>query len=98
MPWRFQLDAYGQAGIVGLRHRDLFADGAFTLTRPLFGRYSAGFGMWAGAQPGIYRVDAGPRLSMRLRKNISAHLDYRQRIAGSAFPPSGPALTLAADF
>ena len=98
MPWRFQLDAYAQAGVVGVRHRDLFADGAFTLTRPLFGRYSAGFGMWGGVQPGLYRVDAGPRISMRVRDNIRVHLDYRQRLAGAASPPSGPALTLASDF
>jgi hypothetical protein len=98
MPWRFRLDAYAQAGVVGMRHRDLFADGAFTLTRPVFGRFSAGLGMWGGIQPGLYRVDAGPRVSMKVRDNINVHLDYRQRIAGTASPPSGPALTLAGDF
>jgi len=98
MPWKFELDAYAQAGIVGARRHDLFADGAFTFTRPLFGRYSAGFGMWGGVQPGLYRVDAGPRVSMKLRDNLRVHLDYRQRIAGTANPPSGPALTLAGDF
>lgn len=98
MPWRFELDAYGQAGIVGARRRDLFADGAFTFTRPVWGRYSAGFGMWGGAQPGLYRIDAGPRVTMKVRDNIRIHLDWRQRIAGSANPASGPALTLAGDF
>jgi hypothetical protein len=98
MPWQFELDAYAQAGIVGARRRDLFADGAFTFTRPVFGRYSAGFGMWGGVQPGLYRIDAGPRVSMKLRDNLRVHLDYRQRIAGTASPASGPALTLAGDF
>lgn len=98
MPWRFTLDAYVQAGIVGLRSRDYFADGAFALTRPVWGRVSAGFGMWGGAQPGLYRVDAGPRISVRVRDNIYAHADWRQRLVGSAQPSSGPALTLAADF
>src|SRR5687768_435242 len=98
MPWGFELDAYAQAGVVGIRRRDLFADGALTFTRPLFGRYSAGFGMWGGVQPGLYRVDVGPRVSMRVRRNLRVHADWRQRVAGNAEPSSGPALTLAADF
>ena len=98
MPWKFTLDAYVQGGLVGLKSRDYFVDGAFAFTRPVWGRVSAGFGVWGGAQPGIYRVDAGPRVSVRVRDNIYAHVDWRQRIAGSAQPSSGPALTLAADF
>jgi len=47
---------------------------------------------------GLYRVDAGPRLTMRVRCNIKAHLDWRQRLAGNARPGSAAALTLAADF
>lgn len=96
--WGFNLDAYAQAGVVGLRSRDLFADGAFTFTRPVYNRFSAGFGLWGGAQPGLYRVDAGPRVSMRVRNNMAVHVDWRQRLAGNADPRSGPALTLAADF
>ncbi|HET6535129.1 MAG TPA: hypothetical protein VFG41_03010, partial [Sphingomicrobium sp.] len=60
--------------------------------------FSAGFGVWGGAQPGLYRVDAGPRISMRVRKNIRVDFDWRQRLAGNAAPGSGPAITLAADF
>lgn len=98
MPWKFSLDGYFQAGVVGVKSRDLFADGAISLTRPLMGRFSAGFGLWGGIQPGLYRIDAGPRISFRLRHNLYAHVDWRQRIAGTARPASGPALTLAADF
>jgi hypothetical protein len=98
MPLDFSLDAYLQAGVVGLNSRDLFADGAMAFTRPVWGRVSAGFGLWGGYQPGMYRVDAGPRVSVRLRKNIYAHIDWRQRLAGRAAPASGPALTVAADF
>jgi len=98
MPWKFSLDAYVQGGLVGLSSRDYFVDGAFAFTRPVWGRVSAGFGLWGGAQTGIYRVDAGPRVSVRVRDNIYAHVDWRQRIAGTAQPSSGPALTLAADF
>ena len=98
MPWRFRLDAYLQGGVVGFRKRDRFIDGAMTLTRPLYRNLSAGFGVWGGAQPGIYRVDVGPRLSYRVRDNIRVHLDYRQRLAGNAEPGSGPVVTLAGDF
>jgi hypothetical protein len=98
MPLNFTLDAYAQAGVVGFGSRDLFVDGALAFNRPVYSRFSAGFGVWGGAQPGIYRIDAGPRVSIRVRDGISAHLDWRHRMAGSAEPGSGPALTLAADF
>jgi len=96
--WDLMLDGYAQAGIVGARSRDLFADGGFTVSRPVYGRFSVGMGAWGGYQPGIYRVDAGPRASMRVRHNVSVHVDWRQRLAGSALPASGPAVTMGADF
>jgi hypothetical protein len=98
MPWQFNLDAYLQGGVVGFRSRDLFVDGGFTLTRPVYRQFSAGLGVWGGAQPGLYRVDAGPRLTMQVRRNVRVHLDWRQRLAGNALPGSGPAITLAGDF
>ena len=98
LPWRFNLDGYLQGGIVGLKSRDLFIDGGLTVTRPIFKQFSAGFGVWGGAQPGLSRLDAGPRISMRVRKNVKLHLDWRQKLAGNARPGSGPALTLAGDF
>ena len=81
---------------MGLRSRDLFVDGALAITRPVYRTLSAGFGVWGGAQPGLYRL--GPRVSMQVRKNVRVHFDYRQRLAGNALPGSGPAITLAADF
>lgn len=98
MPWRFSLDAYLQGGIVGFRSRDKFIDGGLTLTRPVYRNFSAGMGVWGAAQPGVYRVDAGPRVTMKVRENIRIHLDWRQRLAGKAEPGSGPAVTLAGDF
>jgi hypothetical protein len=98
MPWRFALDAYLQGGVVGTKRRDGFIDGGLTLTRPVYRNFSAGFGVWGGAQPGVARLDAGPRLSMRVRNNVGVHFDWRQRIAGNARPDSGPAVTLAGDF
>jgi hypothetical protein len=43
-------------------------------------------------------VDAGPRIGFRIRDNIYAYADWRQKLVGNAQPGSGPALTLAADF
>jgi hypothetical protein len=98
MPWNFALDAYFQGGVVGLNRRDRFVDAAVTLTRPVYRQFSAGLGLWGGAQPGVYRVDAGPRVTMKVRDNMRVHFDWRQRLAGNAQPGSGPAITLAGDF
>jgi hypothetical protein len=98
MPWRLSLDAYLQGGVVGLHCHDGFIDGAMTFSHPLYRQFSAGLGVWGGAQPGIYRVDAGPRITMRVRNNLKVHFDWRQRVAGNAQPGSGPAVTLAGDF
>jgi hypothetical protein len=94
----FLLSGYAQGGVVGARRRDLFVDGAMTVTRPVYKKFSAGLGVWGGAQPGAYRVDVGPRVTMRVRNNVRVHFDYRQRVAGNARPGSGPTVTLAGDF
>jgi hypothetical protein len=98
-----RLDGYGQAGIVGLKRRDLFADGAVRLALPIGhgGAVRLGGGVWAAAQPQLSRVDLGPHAELRLPlrpANASLSVDWRVRIAGNARPGSGPALTLAADF
>ena len=98
MPWQFSLDAYLEGGVVGFHHRDRFIDGGLTLTRPVYRQFSAGLGVWGGAQPGDYRVDAGPSNQHAVRNNVRVHLDWRQRLAGNATPGSGPAVTLAGDF
>jgi hypothetical protein len=98
MPWQLSLDAYLEGGVVGFHLRDRFIDGGLTVTRPVYKQFSAGLGLWGGAQPGVYRVDAGPRVSMRVRNNVRVHVDWRQRLAGNAAPGSGPAVTLAGDF
>lgn len=98
LPWDFRLNSYIQGGVVGLNSRDLFVDGGLTVTRHVYKQFSAGFGVWGGAQPHLYRVDAGPRVTMRVRDNLKVHVDYRQKLAGNARPGSGPALTLSGDF
>jgi hypothetical protein len=97
---RIRLDVYGQAGMVGLRRRDLFADGSLRLARRV-GPVELGAGTWGAAQPGAERLDAGPSLSWRLPiqgPSLRLQADWRFRIAGNAAPRSGPSLTLAADF
>ena len=97
---RLRLEVYGQAGVVGLRSRDLFADGSVRLARRV-GPVALGAGAWGAAQPGAARLDAGPSLSWRLPvrdSNLRLQADWRFRVAGDAAPRSGPALTLSADF
>ena len=104
LPAGFRLDAYAQAGIVGARRRDGFADGAIVVDHRLgdsetslrLGALAAG-----AVQPGAARVDVGPRVTLRLPEvgqGSRIALDWRQRVAGDARPDSGLALTLAADF
>jgi hypothetical protein len=95
----FRLDAYGQAGVLGARSRDLFADGTARLTLPLDrrARLSLGAGAWAAAQPGVSRVDVGPSATFRVH-GTSVTLDWRARVAGSARPASGPAVTVSTSF
>jgi hypothetical protein len=95
-----QVEAYGQAGVVGVEERDLFADGSM-LASVRAGPVQAGAGIWGGAQPGAARLDAGPQASARLSVagvHLRASAEWRFRIAGDAAPGSGPAFTLAAGF
>ena len=96
-----RVDAYAQAGIVGARSRDAFGDGAVLLSLPLGRRARLGAGAWAAAQPGVARLDLGPRASLRLPlagRSLTVAADWRQRVAGNARPGSGPTLTFATDF
>jgi hypothetical protein len=94
----FRLDAYGQAGVVGLSGRRPFVDGAATLTLPV-GGVSAGAGLWGGAQPDAARLDLGPVVAMPVRGTpLRVSAQWRFRVAGESSPGSGPALTVGADF
>lgn len=105
LPHGFRLEAYGQAGIVGARRHDRFADGAIVIDHRVGADDSSPLrvgALAAGAvQPGAARVNVGPRLSLRLpdvSEGSRIVLDRRQRIAGDARPASGLAQTLASDF
>jgi hypothetical protein len=96
-----RIDGYAQAGIVGARSRDPFADGSLRVSLPLAGRARVGAGAWAAAQPGLARLDIGPQAALRLPvagRAVTLAADWRLRIAGDAEPGSGPTLTLSSDF
>lgn len=100
---KWQVDAYAQAGIAGLRSRMKFADGQITATRPLLPEAGLrlGFGSWAAAQPGAARFDVGPVIEKPVKfgdSHARIALQWRQRIAGTAAPASGPALVIATGF
>ena len=105
LPLRLRLDGYAAAGVVGLRRRDLFAEGSVTVRRPVMRigpvDLDAGVGAWGAVQPDLERIDVGPGISARWRLGgVSPRLsiDWRQRVVGDAAPRSGVAVTLAADF
>ncbi len=95
-----RIEAWGQAGAVGVEDPDLFADGLVRATARV-GPLDVGGGLWGGAQPGAARLDAGPHVSGRMPiRGVNLRLmgEWRFRVAGDAAPGSGPALTLASDF
>jgi hypothetical protein len=105
LPLRMRLDGYAQAGVVGLRQRDLYIDGAVRAERPLASvgrvRIGVGAGIWGGAQPGVSRLDVGPQLVVRVpvaNGGLRIGAEWRERMAGDARPGSGPTLSLGADF
>ncbi len=100
-----EVETYGQAGVVGINSRDLFADGMARAAAPLdIGlptKIAIGAAVWGGAQPGVSRVDIGPQLQMRGKSGDARYrlsLDWRERISGQAQPGSGVAITLTAGF
>ena len=102
LPFGALLDGYAQAGIVG---RDGFADGALRIERPVFTRQSShlslGAGLWGSIQPGVARLEVGPQIVARTTvagRPFRLSAEWRQRIAGTAAPGSGPVVTLGADF
>lgn len=102
---RLRANAHLQAGVVGLKSRDVFADGAASLERTVLesgtARLAVGATAIAAAQPGTRRVDIGPLVTARLpvaKNPVRITAGWRHRIAGNAAPRSGPAVTLGFDF
>ena len=105
LPGGTEIDGYAQAGVVGVRSRDLFADGALRIGRPIElsagKRFAIGAGAWGAAQPGAARLDIGPRAALSMPvggTTVTGAAEWRIRVAGDARPGSGAVFTLAADF
>lgn len=102
----FRLEAYGQAGVIARSGGAVegFGDGAARAARPvtLAGMHlDVGAGIWGGAQRGASRLDIGPSLAATVPvvgRPIRVALDWRERVAGTARPGSGPALSIGTDF
>ncbi|MDB5677534.1 hypothetical protein [Sphingomonas bacterium] len=101
----FDLETYGQAGVIRRSRTEPFAEGAARLSRPVMKLGSAkvdlGIGGWGGAQRGAQRLDIGPSLGVRVPvagQSLRLSLDWRQRVAGNARPGSGPVLVIGSDF
>jgi len=100
-----RIEAYGQAGAIARDGIEGFADGSVRLTRPIAtlgaAKLDLGLGAWGGAQRGAARFDVGPAASGGVPvvgRNVRLSLEWRQRVAGTARPGSGPALSLGTDF
>lgn len=101
----FNLNGYVQAGVVGLRKHDGFADGSLRLEREVASaqslKFQLGAGIWGAIQPGVSRVDIGPSAAIRFRvgsAGVRLGGEWRQRVSGNASPGSGPAITFGLDY
>lgn len=101
----FRLETYGQAGAIAHGGVEGFVDGAVRLARPVATpggiALDLGIGAWGGAQRDAARLDIGPSLGATLPlgdRRLRVALDWRQRVAGTASPGSGPALSIGTDF
>ena len=110
LPFAARAEIYAQAGYVGGNNATAFADGQLHLLRDVGqfdlagaenARLSLGAAAWGGAQEGAERVDVGPSVRMDVTiGSVPARLsvDYRERVAGTAEPDSGAAVTLSTRF
>lgn len=105
LPLDFSLEGYGQTGAVWRERLDPFADGALRATRRVVQAGKVllhiGGGLWGAAQREAARVDIGPSAVATVPlggQAVRIAVDWRERVAGSATPGSGPALSIGTDF
>lgn len=105
LPLGLRGEAYGQAGWVGGKDKTTFVDGQARIDRAIWRAGEAevrvGAGAWGGAQRGASRLDLGLGAAVSLPLgplNVRLAADYRLRVAGSAAPGSGLAVTFSAGF
>lgn len=105
LPLGFKGEGYAQAGWVGGRFATGFVDGQARIERQVTAvggaRLRAGAGVWGGAQKFASRLDLGPSATLDLRDSgvpVRVAVDYRIKLAGSASPGDGVAITLSTGF
>lgn len=105
LPLGFALDGYAQAGWAAGRDATGFFDAQARMMRPVAAmgetQIKAGIGVWAGGEDRAQRLDIGPTLATGMtlgNTKVDLRFDWRQRVAGSARPGSGPAVTIATGF
>ncbi|WP_232280303.1 hypothetical protein [Sphingomonas sp. PAMC 26605] len=102
---RLRAECYAQLGVIRRAATEPYVDGATRITHPVarLGQVHVdlGAGVWGGAQRGATRLDLGPSLGLAIplgKQSVRFALDWRERLAGNAYPGSGPALTVGSDF
>lgn len=105
LPLDLRAEVYAQGGYVAGQGGTAFVDGQVRVDRPVASLHGvdlrAGAGVWGGAQAGASRLDIGPAATASFRLGPAQGrlaADYRLRVAGTAEPASGPAITLSAGF
>ncbi|MBB6228238.1 hypothetical protein FHS79_002423 [Polymorphobacter multimanifer] len=105
VPWT--LDAYTEASLLG--NGDWLIGSQVRSRARLWQRpgldVTAGLGAWSSVQSTgggtIGRTDIGPTAAVRVNRRrlvFAVSADYRQRVAGTAAPDSGPVLTVSTAF
>jgi hypothetical protein len=105
LPFDLRAEAYLAGGYVGGQNRTAFVGGQARVDRALGEVAGAavrlGVGAWGGAQRGARALDIGPAALAELplgERRITVEAGYRWRVAGTAEPRSGPALTVSTGF
>ncbi len=105
LPGGFVVDGYGQAGIVSGDGGGPFAEVQMHAQQLLVsnaqGALRLGAGVWGGGQDKHMRLDVGPAIRAQFPvggTQMRVDASWRFRIAGTARPDSGPAVTLSTSF
>lgn len=105
LPFDLRAEAYLAGGYVGGANGTPFAGGQVRVDRAV-GELAGtalriGGGAWGGAQRGVRAIDLGPAARAEIpvgTHRLTIEAGYRWRVAGTAEPGSGPALTVSTGF
>ncbi|MGN6501271.1 MAG: hypothetical protein ACTHKM_14140 [Tsuneonella sp.] len=105
LPFDLRAEAYLAGGYVAGANRTAFVGGQLRVDRHIGtiggAAMRVGGGVWGGAQRGARALDLGPSARAEIPvggHRVAVEAGYRWRVAGSAEPRSGPALTVSTGF